>query len=114
MVATGHAEELCLAMKTVDIAAAQTAEFREDTKGHWMRGNVAARAETEGVALLCFAEGFLHSAARATRIVGLRYYLPPDTRPSSRIDSHVAPYEAMLPHTRCHARAWCAYVLEEP
>lgn len=47
-------------MNTVRIAAAQTIEFREDIPAamHCL-ADVAARAENEGVALLCFPEGFL-------------------------------------------------------
>jgi predicted amidohydrolase len=47
-------------MKTVRIAAAQTAEFREDSEAalHCVE-DFAARAEAEGAALLCFPEGFL-------------------------------------------------------
>ena len=47
-------------MKTVRIAAAQTAEFREDTEAALACvADFAGRAETEGVALLCFPECFL-------------------------------------------------------
>jgi predicted amidohydrolase len=47
-------------MKTVRIAAAQTAEFREDAEAALDHvAEVAARAKTEGVSLLCFPEGFL-------------------------------------------------------
>ena len=47
-------------MKSVRIAAAQTREFPEDVEGAlaWLT-DVAARAEGEGAALLCFPEGFL-------------------------------------------------------
>jgi predicted amidohydrolase len=47
-------------MKTTRIAAAQTAEFREDI-GAALNcvAEVAARAETQGASLLCFPEGFL-------------------------------------------------------
>jgi predicted amidohydrolase len=47
-------------MKTVRIAAAQTADFREDAEtalDHVVE--VAARAKAEGASLLCFPEGFL-------------------------------------------------------
>ena len=48
------------AIKTVRIAAAQTVEFREDIEAALRcAADVAARAETAGAALLCFAEGFL-------------------------------------------------------
>ena len=47
-------------MRTVRIAAAQTAEFREDIEAALRCvTEVAARAETAGAALLCFPEGFL-------------------------------------------------------
>jgi predicted amidohydrolase len=47
-------------MKTVRIAAAQTAEFIEDTEAALACvADVAARAEEEGASLLCFPEGFL-------------------------------------------------------
>jgi predicted amidohydrolase len=47
-------------MKTVRIAAARTAEFREDIEAALRCVmDVAARAETAGAALLCFPEGFL-------------------------------------------------------
>jgi predicted amidohydrolase len=47
-------------MKTVRIAAAQTAEFREDIEAALeCATEVAARARAEGVSLLCFPEGFL-------------------------------------------------------
>ena len=47
-------------MKTVRIAAAQTVEFREDIEAALnCVADVAARAESEGAALLCFPEGFL-------------------------------------------------------
>jgi len=47
-------------MKTIRIAAAQTVEFREDiTAALNYASEVAACAETEGAALLCFPEGFL-------------------------------------------------------
>jgi predicted amidohydrolase len=47
-------------MKTVRIAAAQTIEFREDIAAALnCAADVAARAESEGAALLCFPEGFL-------------------------------------------------------
>jgi predicted amidohydrolase len=47
-------------MKTVRIAAAQTVEFREDIEAALTCVvDVAARAEAEGAALLCFPEGFL-------------------------------------------------------
>jgi predicted amidohydrolase len=47
-------------MKTTRIAAAQTAEFREDIEAALnCVAEVAARAETEGASLLCFPEGFL-------------------------------------------------------
>jgi predicted amidohydrolase len=47
-------------MKTVRIAAAQTAEYREDVDAALnCVEDVAARAETEGASLLCFPEGFL-------------------------------------------------------
>jgi predicted amidohydrolase len=47
-------------MKTVRIAAAQTVEFREEIAAALSCvADVAARAETEGAALLCFPEGFL-------------------------------------------------------
>jgi predicted amidohydrolase len=47
-------------MKTVRIAAAQTVEFREDIEAALnCVADVAARAEAEGAALLCFPEGFL-------------------------------------------------------
>jgi hypothetical protein len=47
-------------MKTVRIAAVQTAEFREDAEAALDHvAEVAARAKTEGVSLLCFPEGFL-------------------------------------------------------
>jgi predicted amidohydrolase len=47
-------------MKTVRIAAAQTAEFREDIEAalHCV-AEVAERAEAQGASLLCFPEGFL-------------------------------------------------------
>lgn len=48
------------AMKTVSIAAAQTIEYREDVEAALTCvADVAARAEAEGVSLLCFPEGFL-------------------------------------------------------
>jgi predicted amidohydrolase len=48
------------AMKTVRIAAAQTVEFREDIAAALSCiEDVAACAESEGAALLCFPEGFL-------------------------------------------------------
>ena len=47
-------------MKTVRIAAAQTAEFRQDIEVDLDCAiDVAAHAEAEGAALLCFPEGFL-------------------------------------------------------
>lgn len=47
-------------MKTVRIAAAQTAEFREDIEAALhCAADVAARAEAGGASLLCFPEGFL-------------------------------------------------------
>ena len=47
-------------MQTVRIAAAQTVEFREDVGAALTCvADVAARAEAQGVALLCFPEGFL-------------------------------------------------------
>jgi predicted amidohydrolase len=47
-------------MKTVRIAAAQTVEFREDIAAALdCAADVAARAESQGAALLCFPEGFL-------------------------------------------------------
>jgi predicted amidohydrolase len=47
-------------MKTVRIAAAQTAEFREDIEAALRcAAEVAARAEAQGALLLCFPEGFL-------------------------------------------------------
>jgi hypothetical protein len=47
-------------MKTVRIAAAQTAEFREDIEAALnCVADIAARAESEGASLLCFPEGFL-------------------------------------------------------
>jgi predicted amidohydrolase len=47
-------------MKTVRIAAAQTVEFREDIEAALgCLADIAARAEAEGAALLCFPEGFL-------------------------------------------------------
>ena len=47
-------------MKTIRIAAAQTVEFREDiTAALNYASEVAACAENEGAALLCFPEGFL-------------------------------------------------------
>ena len=47
-------------MKTVRIAAAQTVEFREDIEAALnCVAEIAARAEAEGAALLCFPEGFL-------------------------------------------------------
>jgi predicted amidohydrolase len=47
-------------VKTVRIAAAQTIEYREDIAAALnCVAEVAARAEAEGVALLCFPEGFL-------------------------------------------------------
>jgi predicted amidohydrolase len=47
-------------MKTVRIAAAQTAEFREDIEAALnCVADVAARAKAEGASLLCFPEGFL-------------------------------------------------------
>jgi predicted amidohydrolase len=47
-------------MKTVRIAAAQTVGFREDIAAALdCAAEVAARAESEGAALLCFPEGFL-------------------------------------------------------
>jgi predicted amidohydrolase len=47
-------------LETVRIAAAQTAEFREDIEAAMScLADVAARAETAGAALLCFPEGFL-------------------------------------------------------
>jgi predicted amidohydrolase len=46
-------------MKTVRIAAAQTVEFREDIEAALnCVADVAACAEAEGAALLCFPEGF--------------------------------------------------------
>lgn len=53
-------QEICRAMKTVRIAAAQTAEFRENAETALdLVADIAARAETEGALLLCFPEGFL-------------------------------------------------------
>jgi hypothetical protein len=53
-------QEAFRAMKTVRIAAAQTAAFREDIEAALScAADVAARAETEGASLLCFPEGFL-------------------------------------------------------
>jgi predicted amidohydrolase len=53
-------QEIFRAMKTVRIAAAQTVEFREDIEAALKCvADVAARAEAEGVSLLCFPEGFL-------------------------------------------------------
>ena len=47
-------------MNTVRIAAAQTVEFREDIEAALnYASEVAARADHEGAALLCFPEGFL-------------------------------------------------------
>lgn len=47
-------------MTTVRIAAAQTPEFREDVDAALSHAaDVAARAEAEGAALLCFPEAFL-------------------------------------------------------
>jgi predicted amidohydrolase len=47
-------------MKTVRIAAAQTAEYREDIDAALScAAEVAARAEAAGAALLCFPEGYL-------------------------------------------------------
>ncbi len=47
-------------MKTVRIAAAQTVEFREDIAAALdCAADIAARAECEGAALLCFPECFL-------------------------------------------------------
>ena len=47
-------------MKTIRIAAAQTPEFREDIAAALnYASDVAACAESEGAALLCFPEGFL-------------------------------------------------------
>src|SRR3984957_14737900 len=47
-------------MKTIRIAAAQTVEFREDiTAALNCASEVAACAENEGAALLCFPECFL-------------------------------------------------------
>ena len=47
-------------MKSVRIAAAQTAEFREDVEAALgCVTDMAALAEAEGAALLCFPEGFL-------------------------------------------------------
>ena len=47
-------------MKTVRIAAAQTAEFREDIEAALnCVVDVAAHAASEGASLLCFPEGFL-------------------------------------------------------
>jgi predicted amidohydrolase len=47
-------------MQTVRIAAAQTVEFRQDVEAALnYASDVAACAETEGAALLCFPEGFL-------------------------------------------------------
>jgi predicted amidohydrolase len=47
-------------MKTIRIAAAQTVEFREDIAAALnCASEVAACAENEGAALLCFPEGFL-------------------------------------------------------
>ena len=47
-------------MKTVRIAAAQTAEFREDIDGALRCATeVAACAQAQGAALLCLPEGFL-------------------------------------------------------
>ena len=46
-------------MNTVRIAAAQTVEFRQDIEAALnYASDVAATAETEGAALLCFPEGF--------------------------------------------------------
>ncbi|WP_332774198.1 carbon-nitrogen hydrolase family protein [Phenylobacterium sp.] len=46
--------------RPVRIAAAQTAEYREDLEAALAcLADVAARAEAEGAALLCFPEGFL-------------------------------------------------------
>lgn len=64
LVRSGYGEAgcrgICRAMKTVRIAAAQTAEFREDTEAALDHvADVAARAKTEGASLLCFPEGFL-------------------------------------------------------
>jgi predicted amidohydrolase len=48
------------AVKTVRIAAAQTAEFREDIQAALdCVADIAERAEAEGASLLCFPEGFL-------------------------------------------------------
>jgi predicted amidohydrolase len=47
-------------MKTVRIAAAQTAEFREDIEAALhCAAEVVERAEAQGAVLLCFPEGFL-------------------------------------------------------
>jgi predicted amidohydrolase len=47
-------------MKTVRIAAAQTVEFSEDIEAALdYAADLAARAERQGAALLCFPEGFL-------------------------------------------------------
>jgi predicted amidohydrolase len=47
-------------MKTVRIAAAQTAEYREDIDAALnCAADVAARAQAEGAVLLCFPEAFL-------------------------------------------------------
>jgi predicted amidohydrolase len=47
-------------VKTVRIAAAQTAEFREDIDATLdCAADIAARAEAEGASLLCIPEGFL-------------------------------------------------------
>jgi len=47
-------------LQTVRIAAAQTPEFREDLEGALAHAtDLAARAEAQGAALLCFPEGFL-------------------------------------------------------
>jgi predicted amidohydrolase len=53
-------QETRYAMKPVRIAAAQTVEFREDIEAALKyASDVAACAEAEGAALLCFPEGFL-------------------------------------------------------
>lgn len=53
-------QETCRAMKSIRIAAAQTVEFREDIDAALnCVADVAARAEAEGAALLCFPESFL-------------------------------------------------------
>ena len=61
-------------MKTVRIAAAQTAEFRQDIEAALnCATDVAARAEAAGAALLCFPEGFLQGYLTDETLARRRY-----------------------------------------